>query len=261
MKVQDFGHFDTAPILFGGPYSNLQALEALAEIVGDGPAICTGDVVAYGADPAACVVLFQGKGWPVVAGNCERQIAEGADDCGCGFEVGTACDLASRGWYPQALAACDDNTRRWMGALPDIGVFQTRGRRYAVIHGGTHQINRFIWPSDDDAVFLEEIGFVRDAVGHVDGVIAGHCGIAFHRHIDGCDWINAGVIGLPPHDGRVETRYATLKDGQAVFHRLSYEHDQARAQMEAVGLIQGYQETLTTGIWPSEDVLPEALRR
>ena len=148
-----------------------------------------------------------------------------------------------------------------MGALPDIGVFQTGGLRYAVIHGGTHQINRFIWPSDDDAIFLEEIGFIRDAVGHVDGVIAGHCGIAFHRHIDGCDWINAGVIGLPPHAGRVETRYATLSDGQAIFHRLSYDHDQARARMEAAGLIHGYQETLTTGIWPSEDVLPEALRR
>lgn len=261
MKVHDFGQFNTAPFLFGGPYSNLQALEAFAEIVGDTPAICTGDVVGYGGNPAECVALMREKGWPVIAGNCEKQIADGAEDCGCGFEEGTACDLASRGWYPQAMAACDADMRLWMGALPDIGIFKAESRRYAVIHGGTDQINRFIWPSDDDAIFREEITFIQSLAGQVDGVIAGHSGIAFHRQIDGCDWINAGVIGLPPHDGRPETRYTTLSKGQAIFHRLSYDNASARAQMERSGLTQGYHETLTTGIWPSEDVLPEELRR
>ena len=52
MRVQDFGAFDGGVTLFGGPYSNLQALEALAERV-EGPAICTGDVVAYGGDPVS----------------------------------------------------------------------------------------------------------------------------------------------------------------------------------------------------------------
>ena len=261
MKVQDFGQFDTVPFLFGGPYSNLQALEAFAEIVDDASAICTGDVVAYGANPAECVALIREKGWPVVAGNCERQIAEGADDCGCGFEDGTICDLASRGWYPLALAACDEEMRRWMRKLPDIGVFQAEGRRYGVIHGGVRQINRFLWPSDDDAIFREEIDFLREEIGHIDGVIAGHSGIAFHRNIDGCDWINAGAIGLPPHDGRAETRFTTLTNGQAIFQRLSYDHSKASLEMEAMDLVQGYQKSLVTGLWPSEDVLPEELQR
>ena len=57
LRVQDFGRFDEPVVLFGGPYSNLQALEALSTIIGERPAICTGDVVAYGANPVQTVNL------------------------------------------------------------------------------------------------------------------------------------------------------------------------------------------------------------
>ena len=79
--------------------------------------------------------------------------------------------------------------------------------------------------------------------------------------VGGKHWINTGAIGLPPHDGRPETRYATLSDGEVTFQRLSYDHDTAFARMRAAGLTQGYHQTLNTGLWPSEDVLPEELRR
>ena len=260
MRVQDFGHFDEGVTLFGGPYSNLQALEALAALV-ERPAICTGDVVAYGGDPAATVALIRELGWPVVAGNCERQIAENAPDCGCGFEDGTACDLLSTGWYPVAKAAIGEDARGWMGALPDVGTFTQKGRRYAVLHGGATAINRFLWPVSAASDFEVEIAALEVATGPVDGIVAGHSGIPFHRRIGRHHWINAGVIGLPPHDGRPETRYAVLRDNDVAFHRLAYDHSAARASMEAAGLTQGYHETLTTGIWPSEDILPAELRR
>ena len=68
MRVQDFGHFDEGVTLFGGPYSNLQALEALAALV-ERPAICTGDVVAYGGDPAATVALIPSREGTAGAGD------------------------------------------------------------------------------------------------------------------------------------------------------------------------------------------------
>ena len=98
MIVRDFGNFDTPVVLFGGAYSNRHALEALIEDVGDAPVISTGDLVGYCADPAETVSLFRSLGWATIAGNCERQIAADADDCGCGFDDGSACDLLSRGW-------------------------------------------------------------------------------------------------------------------------------------------------------------------
>ncbi|MFM7419705.1 MAG: metallophosphoesterase family protein, partial [Alphaproteobacteria bacterium] len=74
-------------LVFGGPYSNLQATRAvLTEATRRGiPArrvICTGDVVAYGADAAACCDLITASGIWVIAGNCEENLAAGALDCG-----------------------------------------------------------------------------------------------------------------------------------------------------------------------------------
>ena len=92
-------------------------------------------------------------------------------------------------------------------------------------------------------------------------MICGHSGLAFERVIDGVSWINAGAVGMPPHDGRSQTRYCILGDQGARFERLEYDVVGAVRAMELAGLTQGYDKTLTTGIWPSEDVLPAQLRR
>ena len=131
MKVQDFGRFDGPLVLFGGVYSNFQALEALIKAIGDRPAICTGDVVAYCADASASVALVRQSGWPLVAGNCERQIADAASDCGCGFRSQAAhVRCFSRGWYPHAAGPDRPKTtgHGWR-PLPDIGIFQQGERR------------------------------------------------------------------------------------------------------------------------------------
>ncbi len=261
MRVQDFGPLGGPVILFGGPYSNLAALESLAVRIGERAAICTGDVVAYAAEPVETVNLMRAMAVQCIAGNCERQVAEGGLDCGCGFEAGSTCDRLSQGWYNYLSAACDPDTITWLADQPELGVFTQGNRRYAVIHGGATAINRFIWPDSPDAVFLEEITALEGHLGRIDGVVAGHSGIAFHRQIERYQWINAGVIGLPPHDGRPETRYAVLRDGDVLIERLRYDHEATRRKMEAAGLTQGYHAAMTTGLWPSEDVLPASLRR
>ena len=261
MRISDFGRIDGPVMLFGGPYSNLSALTALAEALADRPAICTGDVVAYCAEPVETVNLMRALNIPCIAGNCERQVAEGAETCGCGFEDGSTCDRLSQGWYSHLSDACDADTVDWLDGLPEIGTFMQKGRRYAVIHGGITAINRFIWPDSPAETFLEEITALEHRLGKINGVVAGHSGIAFHRRVEGYQWINAGAIGLPPHDGRPETRYAVLTDGEVIIERLAYDHAAARAAMERAGLTQGYHAALTTGLWPSEDVLPDSLRR
>lgn len=123
MQHRDIGEIDGPIVLFGGPYSNLQALNAMLDAIGSRRAICTGDVVAYGADAFGCVEELRASGIPVVAGNCEQQIASGAQDCGCGFEDGSACDLASRGWFAHATAHITSEQRAWMDGLPDLLFF------------------------------------------------------------------------------------------------------------------------------------------
>jgi len=260
MKVRDFGRIDGPVLLFGGPYSNAHATEAFAEIANNTPAICTGDVVAYGGNPSETIALVRARKWPVVAGNCKRRFAEGADNCACGFGANTTCDLLSRDWYPFAAANVAEEDRLWMANLPDFGLFSHQDRRYAVIHGGVTSISRFLWPSSEEADFVLEIAALEAVTGQVDGIIAGHSDIAFHRRIGRHQWINAGAIGLPPHDGRPETRFARLENGEVAFERLGYDHQGAAAAMAGAGLTQGYHHSLVTGVWPSEDVLPPELR-
>ena len=84
-----------------------------------GRMICTGDVVAYCAQPNETLRVFLERGIPCVAGNCEAQLIENAEDCGCGFEAGTTCDVLSVGWYGYALPRIDADARTWMASLPE----------------------------------------------------------------------------------------------------------------------------------------------
>ncbi len=265
VTISDLGELPGDVLIFGGCYSNLQATEALvAEAAARGiPAanlICTGDVVAYCTDPVATVRVVRASGAVVIAGNVERQIAAEAADCGCGFEAGSVCDRLSSGWYAFAAAACDADVRGWMAGLPDFLIFRHGPRRYAVVHGGATDIARFLWPSSGDDLFLEEFAAIEAIAGPVDGIIAGHSGIAFERVVHGKHWINAGVIGMPPHDGRQMTRFVLLTDRGAMIERLSYDAPGAAEAMVRAGLGQGYHEALITGRWPSEDVLPREMR-
>ena len=134
-------------LVFGGPYSNLaatRALEAHAQSLGVPPShiICTGDVVAYCAEPEETAAAVRDWGIHVIQGNCEQQLAAGAEDCACNFEDGSACATLAKGWYPFANARVSAATRAWMGALPATLTFRFADRTFRVVHGGVGQVNR-----------------------------------------------------------------------------------------------------------------------
>jgi hypothetical protein len=258
---------DGPSIVFGGAYSNLQATEALlAEAARRGipprRVVCTGDVVAYAADAAASCDRVMRAGIPVLAGNCEMQLAEDAEDCGCGFEEGTACDRLSAAWYAHARAQVTPAQRRWMAELPRRMVaLLPDGRRLAVLHGGVAEVSRFLFASAPEEVAVEEL-----ASTGCDGVLAGHCGLPFLRRVGTAGlWCNAGAIGMPANDGTPRTWFALLEpaaEGLRVSLRaLDYDHAAAAAAMRAARLPEGYARGLETGLWPSLDVLPPAAER
>lgn len=250
-------------LVFGGPYSNRQATAALlAEAERRGIAaenmICTGDVVAYAADPQATSDLIRGSGMTVVMGNCEEALGEGAEDCGCGFDAGSQCAALSVQWYAYAQSRVNRDTAMWMAGLPRRVDLTIGGARLAVIHGGVRDIARFLFASQDEALRQEL------ARAGSDGVIAGHCGLPFTRVLDGRLWHNPGVIGMPAHDGTPRVWYSVLTPtagGLEIEHAaLPYDQAAAAARMRAEGLPDGYAVCLETGLWPSEDVLPATER-
>jgi uncharacterized radical SAM superfamily Fe-S cluster-containing enzyme len=253
---------DGPVLVFGGAYSNLEATEALltaADRHGIPPEriICTGDVVAYGADAAATLALVRRAGIPVIMGNCEESLASNAADCGCGYAAGSACELMSVAWYAHADRSLDQEARAWMATLPRRLDIVIAGRRLAVIHGSVRQINRFIFASTPAAVKREELDAAQ-----CDGVVAGHCGIPFTEVIDGRLWHNAGAIGMPANDGTPRVWYSILsptREGIAIAHHvLAYDHQRAAQKMRGERLPEGYAAALESGLWPSCDVLPAA---
>ncbi|MFK7869541.1 MAG: metallophosphoesterase [Roseobacter sp.] len=259
----DLGVIEGPVVLFGGPYSNLHATEALLREAATLPGatlICTGDVVAYCADPAATTQAIMDSGAVVVAGNCEQQIAANALECGCGFEAGTACDLLSKGWFSHASAGVTDAQRGWMAGLPDLLCFTHHGRRIGVLHGGVGDVARFLWSVSPDQAFAQEWAAFEALAGGVDAIVAGHSGIPFIKDTPRGQWVNAGVIGIPPHDGSQTTRFVLLHRGRFVVRALHYDALGAQAAMVRAGLTQGYHDSLVSGYWPSEEVLPSSLR-
>ncbi|WP_299282079.1 metallophosphoesterase family protein [uncultured Tateyamaria sp.] len=262
MRHADLGVLDGPVLIFGGPYSNLQATQAvLAEVrARRATPICTGDVAAYCARPVETIAAIRASGCAVVSGNCEVQLASDAPDCGCGFEAGTTCDMLSVGWYGFARAQVSKSDRDWMAHLPDVVTFHHQSARYGVIHGGVRDVARFLWSSSPASNLEDEWDALEAQIGPVDHILAGHSGIAFDRPLRRGRWINAGVIGMPPHNGCAATQFAVLDQGRATFHVLPYDVAGAAADMRSAGLTQGYHTTLETGYWPSEDVLPPDLR-
>lgn len=265
MRVKDIGELHGKILLFGGIYSNLAAFDAViaqAQSLGIPPRnmICTGDVVAYCADAQACVDRIRALDCPVLAGNCEVQLAQDEDDCGCGFDEGSECSILSRGWYAHAQRNVTLENKAWMADLPEHIIFAHAGKLYAGVHGGASDIARFVWPVATDAEIRAEADLLQTQVGPIDGVIAGHTGIAMDRTVDGIRWINSGAVGMPPNDGDPRGAFVILDGDEVSFERISYDAAPTVAAMQAVGLTQGYHTALETGFWPSEDTLPPEMR-
>jgi hypothetical protein len=67
-------------LVFGGPYSNLEATTAILEEarrrgIPPGNIVCTGDLAAYCADPQGVIDLLCRSGIRIVMGNCEESLA------------------------------------------------------------------------------------------------------------------------------------------------------------------------------------------
>ena len=251
---------DGPVLIFGGPYSNLQATEAvLSEArrlgVPTERIICTGDLTAYCGDPVATIDLVKDSGIHVVMGNCDLQLAEAADSCGCGFPSDSLCERLSSAWFTYANSRVRADQRAWLAELPRRIDLDVAGKRLAVIHGSISVINQFIYATTPMALKREEI-----MLSDCDGVIGGHCGLPFTQIIDGQLWHNAGVVGMPANDGtpRVWLSLLTpISAGLKIEHRaISYDNAAAASRMQQVGLPDEYSAALASGIWPSCDVLP-----
>lgn len=255
-------------LIFGGTYGNLQAVQRLFDVADDlGLApdhmICSGDTVAYCAQPQECVDLLRDRGVFSIMGNCEESLGGDADDCGCGFADGSLCDRLSRQWYDFCRRHLTPETKAWMAGLPRQALIEMAGRRLLLVHGAPGAISRFVFPSTPWAEKQAFFDAGLDA-GVLDGIIGGHSGLPFAQLVADRLWLNSGALGMPANDGTPRGWYALLEEtpqGLAVSLKgLAYDHEGAAAAMLTKELKTGYADCLRSGLWPSLDVLPAAER-
>ena len=262
--MSDLGSIRDKLLIFGGPYSNLAATVALRRRARDlgidaDRVICTGDLVAYCAEPHRTLELIRDWGIHVLMGNCEESLAFSEPDCGCGFEAGSSCSSLAITWYQYADRRVMAEQRRWLQSLPRQIDFEMSGTRFKTVHGSLSSINEFVFASQDAARKQAQI---RQA--GVDVIIGGHCGIPFGQRIGDCHWLNAGVIGMPANDGGSHGWYMLIDAEDSAlnvsWHRLDYDHESSRQSTIAAGMPE-YGQALASGIWPSMDILPETERQ
>ena len=258
----------TRLLIFGGCYSNLAATQAMRDVANQlkiepQHVICTGDLVAYCGEPAQVVDLIRDWGIHVLMGNCEESLGFEKLDCGCGFEQTSVCSTLSIAWYQFASQQITADHRRWMKSLPRLIEFQFQSSRFSVVHGSVSSINQFIFPSTAAETKLTQI-----EQSDSDVVIGGHSGIPFGQTFadkvgDNTSknraWLNSGVIGMPANDGTVDGWYMLIESedlgSQVSWHRLEYDVNASQKSTAEAGMVE-YAQALTTGLWPSIDILP-----
>ena len=261
-KIKNIGDLSGKILLFGGVYSNLQALEKLKHIseeqnIAPENCICTGDIVGYCAQPEETVQLLKLWGAHSIAGNVEIQLRDGAEDCGCDFKEGSRCDGFSQMWYPFAQSKLSKNSLDFMQELPDYIQFNYCGNVITVLHGSYDNISEFIYKSTPWHRKEAALNSTKS-----DVIIAGHCGLPFKDTHGNKQWINPGVIGMPANDGEPHVWYAILeeKDGKMIVshHTMMYNYKLTSQLMQNGLLPEEYARTIVTGIWDNTEILPAA---
>jgi hypothetical protein len=154
MKERNLGTLTGPVLIFGGAYSNFDALQSLraeADRLGI-PAsnvICCGDTPGYCAEPEECLDLLEDWGCPAIAGNVETNLVNGTDDCGCGFGDGSRCDMFAKLWYTYAAKTVSERNLAFMAKLPDVLRFEYAGKKVMVLHGSPDHQSEFVWRSTD----------------------------------------------------------------------------------------------------------------
>ena len=261
-KIEHIKNLKGKILLFGGVYSNLQALEKLKSIaekenISPENCICTGDIVGYCAQPEETVQLFKQWGAKSIAGNVEIQLSEGAENCGCDFKSGSRCDGFSQLWYPFAQSKLSKGSLEFMKTLPDHFQFEYAGKIVTVVHGSYFNVSEFIFKSTSWETKAENFEATES-----DVIIAGHCGLPFHHIENEKMWLNPGVIGMPANDGTPKVWYMILDDKNDRFsfshHTMDYNYSLTSKLMDNNLLPQEYARTIITGIWDNTEILPPA---
>lgn len=227
--------------LLGDIHGNTEALEVvLASLANQSvdKIVCLGDVVGYGAEPAACLERIRGLGCDCIAGNHDWA-AVGLISIDCFNAYAKAAAL----WTRNQLS---DDQKQWLANLPLTLTYE----HCAVAHGTFHRPQDFnyIQTVDDAHRSFEDLKKMGSALGFLGH---SHVPVGFFD-TDPITYtldpeiplddemaiiVNAGSVGQP-RDENNKASYAIFdSEAKAVsIVRLDYDIDAAANKIRAAGL-------------------------
>ena len=218
-------------------HSNLEALEAVLDEIGDGETYCLGDIVGYGASPNEVIALLKGRGVACILGNHDSAVLSGRTS---DFNGRAAQAVA---WTIRTLGA---EEREYLAGLPLSRTVPFEGRRVYMTHGSPDDnLGEYVYPathSDLFGFYLQRLGVQVIALGHthVPFIWADREGTVF----------NPGSVGQPRNGDR-RTSYTLLKvneAGIAVEHRsVEYDVERSARKIVEVGLPDSLARRLFAG--------------
>ena len=220
-------------------HGNLEALRAVLADASErtDAVLCLGDVVGYGADPAACIDVVGERCQAVVAGNHERAVTGRLD-----LEWFNPYARAAAEWTHERLGA---DAKAWLDGLPVV----TEIDDATLVHAspaGPEEWEYLISAEDGYAAFgafATRLCFVGHS--HIPRVwSSGSWGRDWEPHPEervleaGCRYIiNVGSVGQPrDRDPRAAYVVWDTTDRRVAMRRVAYDVGAARAKIVAAGL-------------------------
>lgn len=251
--------------LFGGVYNNYLALQELLRECQelDVEAIfCMGDIGGFGPHPDRSFPLLRSGAVHCIAGNYDISLAQGKDDCGCGYSDPLDNQFAQIS-YEYTFQHTSKENKSWLGTLPTNLSFYLGPLKVHLCHGSPSQINEFLWESTSPNHLLSSYLARTNA----DIVCCTHTGLKWHRELPGQKhFFNVGVIGRPENDGRSNVWYILLEYSASnfrfEFRPLIYDHHKLARQMLNEGLPPEFAETTRSGWWTTcLEIMPARERK
>lgn len=244
---------------FGGVYNNAPALSAAladARRRGVDGLYALGDFGGFGPHPERVFPLLADGGVECIQGNYEESLSSGAEDCNCGYTDPRDNHFAQIS-YDYTASRVSAASRQWLASLPKTRRLEVAGVKTLLVHGSPRKINEFLWESTSPVAFLEKLLADYDA----DVLVCTHTGLHWQRQLpSGRLVVNAGVLGRPANDGRMNVWYALLSFANGVIAELvpvEYDHEGLAREMAEEKLPDEFIETIRTGWWTTcLEILP-----
>jgi putative phosphoesterase len=218
-------------------HSNLEALQAVLDVVGGMDVFCLGDMVGYGASPNQVLDLLRDRNVTCIIGNHDlAAVTHNVSD----FNSRAAVAVA---WTSNQLT--EDNVHFLQG-LPRQRAMELSGEMVYMTHGSPDDnLGEYVFPATHSDLFdhyLEKLSVRVIALGHthVPFVYSGRSGTVF----------NPGSVGQP-RDGDKRAAYGILRidygDIEIELRRVDYDIDTSMKKIIEAGLPESLATRLTIG--------------